>query len=233
MTTIAEGVTPVPAPPRWTITVDLTPPEILAARRARGVQRLVVLLLTALVLLCLLVYGIARLHESSASSDLKAENARTAQLQAKQRSFNGLIALKGKIAAVQTQLATLLATDVDLQKVLSEVQVAARAGTAINQASLTLQDSANPTAGGSPASDTGASSLDTGPHAHIGTLTLSGIAKQDKDVATYLDSLTAIAGVVEPYPGPISVSSAGAQFSITMTLNNSLLTHRYDVKNGK
>ncbi|MFL6162256.1 MAG: PilN domain-containing protein [Jatrophihabitantaceae bacterium] len=208
--------------PGWGIVANLIPPELLQARRVRALQKLVG------AFLCLLLvvagagtgYAVFRSHESAQS--LAAEQTRTSQLIAQQNRYSNVTQIQGNVTQVRTQLATLMKMDVDSSALIDAMLKQLPAGAVVTQLALTIAEP-TPTA----ANNAGASTLDTSGQPHIGTVTLSGQALTVPDVAVLVDRLSALKGVVDPYPTTNTVNDTGAQFTIQLSINDSLLSHRY------
>jgi hypothetical protein len=230
MTAIADEPA-VALHPGWGIAAELMPPEILDGRRAKVIQRLMVLGLAGLLAICALSYGAVRLAGHGPAADLKKVNAQTVQLQQQQRSYNNVVRIKGQISAANSQLAALMASDTDIAQAVTATLGAAPIGTTIDQLSVAIN-----AAGGqaTAATGAGAANLDTGTAAHIGTISISGVTPQLTDVAAYVDSLAAVPGIAVPYPGTSSVGPKGTNFSIQVVVTSVLHSSRFDgTKNGK
>jgi hypothetical protein len=114
--------------------------------------------------------------------------------------------------------------DVDSAALIGALLSQLPPGASVTQLALTI---AAPTP--NAANNAGASALDTSGQPHIGTVTISGQARSVADVALLVDRLGTVKGVVDPYPSTNTVNDTGTQFSIQLAINNSLLSHRYDL----
>jgi hypothetical protein len=208
--------------PGWGIVANLIPPELLQARRVRALQKLVGLLLVLLVIIGGAGYGYALYHSHQASQELSVEQNRTSQLLADQNRYRGVTEIQGNVEQVRGQLAKLMGMDVDTSALIGSLIKQLPSGTSVTQLALTIAEP-TPTA----ANNIGASALDTSSQAHIGTITVSGQAHQVSDVALFLNRLNALPGLVSPYPSTSSVNDTGVQFTIQLSINDSLLTHRF------
>ncbi len=72
-----------------------------------------------------------------------------------------------------------------------------------------------------------AAQLDTSGHAHIGSVTITGMADTMTEVANYVDKLQQVKGVVVPYPANNAVAGLVVQYTIQLTLTDELYTHRF------
>jgi len=215
--------------PGWGIVADLMPPEILQARRALVVRRMVTRSLIALVCVMVLLFAYAFMQKRSASNALTDSQDRTITLQSEVRKYSDVTTMQGTVNQVQNQVSSLLKTDIDFPKVLADLQKALPPGVTLGQMSMTVV-SAGAQTGSGAGTVPGGGNLDPGAHAHIGTVTLAGSAAKATDVSAYVDKLRALTGVVEPYPVSNVNSGSSFTYNIQLTLTDELYTHRFDVK---
>lgn len=228
MTTIARPKELWNTMPGWGIVANLTPPELLAARKLRVIRKLLAVGLVLMLVIGAAGYTYAAIQRSAASGDLASEQARTAALQVQQRKYSGVVQIQGTITQVQSELAGLLKNDVDFEALLGQIRSRLPAGMTVGQLSVVLDNGAVSSATG------GGAALDASGLTHIGTVTLSGTGTRLSDVSTYVDKLKTITGVVEPYPASNQSADAGVQYSVQLTLTDELLTHAHDLnKIGK
>ena len=213
--------------PGWGIVANLIPPEVLQARRVRAVRKLVAYALCALVLLAGLGYGYAFFRSQQAADALSAEQSRTSQLLAQQKRYADVTLLQGTVAGVRTELSQLLASDVDMSALVNSVLRQLPAGATVSQLAVTMSPPAGQQAKVNPAS--GTASLDTSGRPHLGLITLTGQAPRVPDVSTLVDRLGALPGFLDPYPTSNTTNDKGTLFTIQFTVNDSLLSHRYDL----
>jgi hypothetical protein len=230
MTAVAEVLVTEPqersgaSMPGWGIAADLTPPEILTARRARTVRRLVLVALVGVLVLCAGASVLAVLHTGSASSALDAEQAQTASLRAQQQRYAEVIRVQGSLGSVRAQLGSLLADDVDFGALASAVDGARPTAVRLSQVTAVLTLVAGP---GAPAAPSGLGSLDSSGRRHLGNLTITGTAGSLSDVARYTDRLAAVRGAVAANPVSEQRTAGGVHFTIELSLTDALLTGRY------
>jgi hypothetical protein len=212
--------------PGWGIVANLIPPEVLQARRVRAVRKLVAYLLCVLVLLAGLGYGFAFFRSQQAAEALAAEQSRTAQLLVQQKRYADVTLLQSSVAGVRTELSQLLKSDVDMSALVTSVLRQLPPGASVSQLAVTMTppEGQQPTV--NPASGTGA--LDTSGRAHIGLITITGQAPRVSDVSTLVDRLGAMRGFIDPYPTANTTNDKGTLFTIQFSINDSLLSHRYD-----
>jgi hypothetical protein len=220
--------------PGWHVVADLTPPELIAARRLKVVRLFVLVVVVIVAAACAGGYYLARQQAAAAATDLEAAQATSTTLQAQQRSFAGVTALQGTLDAVRGQIATLLAADVDFSQLLGDIGAALPPGMSINQASVTI----TPPTDGKAASAGGASALDASGVTHIGTVTLAGTGQTLEDLPVFIQRLGAIDGVFDPYPlanqvvttGSDSGAGTGTTYSVQITLTDARLSHAFDME---
>ena len=208
--------------PGWGIVANLIPPELLQARRVRALRKLVAVLLFLLLLLAGAGGGYAMYRSHQAAQALSVEQNRTSQLLADQNRYRDVTQIQGNVEQVRTQLAKLMGLDVDTAGLIDSLVKQLPAGGALNQLALSIT-APTPNA----ANNIGASALDTSGQPHIGTITISGEVLKVSDVALFVDRLSGLKGVVDPYPSTSTVNDTGAQFTVQLSINDSLLSNRY------
>lgn len=229
MTALLRRSDPWTVQPGWGIFVDLTPPELMNARQLRTVRRAVVAGLVAVLLLLAGAYFVADRDRSSAEDELANAQLTTTQLQQQQHKYLGITEIKGTVLQIRTQIAGLMQGDVATDSLLQRIGAAAPAGVELQTVSVTI--SAAGVAGAQ--AQAGGSTIDVTTHARIGTVTLNGTASRMDAVSTFVDRLSAIAGVLDVVPTSNSQGKDGGQFTVTLGLDDQLLTHHFDVKGGK
>jgi hypothetical protein len=208
--------------PGWGIVADLTPPELIAARRLRVVRKAIIGALAFMLVLSVAGYTMAYLQNRSAQSALTAEQIRGTQLQASQKQYVGVTQIQSAVTQVNGQLATLLANDVDLAALVQAVNAAKPSGVDISSLAVTMTGS-----GASSSASGSGSSLDTSGAQHIGTIEIDGGGTRLTDAATYVDNLLKIKGVVAAVPTTNQQIDNVVQYAIQVTVTDALYTHRY------
>lgn len=238
MTVTEQNVAPAPAPlppqmPGWHIVTDLTPPELIEARRVKVIRFIVVMVVGLVLVACVGGFFYARSQANLAQQDVTSEQAITASLQQTQRSYSGITALQGSITGINSQIAALMAADVDVPKLLADLQTALPTGMTINQIDIEITASKTSTTGGGSGSAGGPGSLDASGAAHIGTITVGGTGTKLADLATYIDRLAKVDGIFDPFPLTNQATAAGTTYTLQLTLTDALLTNRYATTGGK
>jgi hypothetical protein len=216
--------------PGWGIHVDLTPVELLDSRRLRTVRRLIVAAFVLLLAGLGAADFLAAARVDTARTRLADEQTSNTRLQSQQRSYRGTVETENSINQIRTQLARLMARDVDVAAV--STAIGSRLPPGMTVAELGLSVTTDDRSGAGSAGSGGASNLDTSGQQHIGAVTLSGTARRMTDVSTLVDRLRTMNGVVEPYPTATQQTTKGVTFSVQLTLTDRLLTHRFDFQAG-
>lgn len=216
--------------PGWGIVANLIPPEVLQARRVRAIRKLVAYALVALVLLAGVGYGYAWYRSQQAADTLSAEQSRTTALLAQQKRYADVTVLQSSVAGVRTELSTLLASDVDMAALTTAILKQLPAGASVSQLAVTMA----PTAGRQATANmsTGTGTLDTSGRTHIGLVSMTGQAVRVADVSTLVDRLSTLPGFIDPYPTANTTNDKGTLFTVQFSIDDRLLSHRYDVKSG-
>lgn len=205
---------------------DLTPPELLNARRLHGLRRTLLLGLTVVVALVALAFAGAVWRSHQAGAGLAQQQARTATLRAEQQRYGEVTAIQGSTRLVRSQLAGLVAGDVDIATLLGSVRAALPASMVLGEVGVTLTDPAATTAA---ARSSGTGSLDTSGAAVVGSITVSGTSTKLVDLAAYVRTLQATKGVVDVVPVTNQLADSSFTYSVTMSVTERVLSHRFDV----
>lgn len=217
-----------PAPdtyePGWMIYADLTPPELISARRLRALRRSMLLGLGALVVVIVLLFLATLVRGRQAADDLAREQAVSSQLVTQQARYGVVTQIEGSTAGVRAQLATLMADEVDVTGVLTSITATLPRGVALTAVQTTVN--AGGTAAGGSA---GTTSLDTSGAVQIGQVTLAGTAPGLESVSAYVDALSRRPGLVDVVPVTNQGTGTAFTFSITAAVTDAVLTDRYSV----
>jgi hypothetical protein len=213
--------------PGWGIVANLIPPEVLQARRVKAVRKLVAYGLCVVVLIAALGYGFAWYRNQQAADTLAAEQSRTSQLMAQQKRYADVTLLQGSVAGVRTQLSHLLASDVDVAALMATILSQLPAGATVSQLAVTMSAPAGQQTAVNVA--TGSGALDTSGRPHIGLISITGQALRVSDVSTLVDRLSLLRGFLDPYPTSNTTNDKGTLFTIQFSVDDRLLSHRYDV----
>lgn len=204
------------ARPGWGIAADLTPPELVTARRLQKQRKVIAVALAVLLVLCGAGYVISIRQHASARDSVTLARDETATLQAQTKAYANVTQIETKTSKINQQLAVVLASDVDFAKLLRTLRGQLPGTMTIKTVSVSL------------ATGAGATVAPTGGHAVIGTVILGGSALTYVDVSHYVDTLSTTAGIVDVVPTSAQASKSGVQYNVTFNITNQLLTHRFD-----
>jgi hypothetical protein len=216
--------------PGWTIVGDLTPPELINARRLHTLRRLIFVGLGIVVVLCAVAYGYAMIQHSRATDDLDSASAQTTQLQLETNKYSGITRIESTVAGVKAQIASVMLNDVDTAGLVARLRKALPGTMSIESLNINITGaSATANAAGS------SSSLDLSGNAIIGAVTISGSGQHLSDVSAYVDNLSRLPGLANIVPTSNEVQNHVAHFTIMFALTDRLYSHHFDVnaKGGK
>ena len=208
----------------WGIAADLTPPEIVSARRLSRLRRWIAIALVGLAVLVAAGYGLAMIENNTARNRTVAEQELTAPLQTEQKKYGDVTQTKAKLTLTRTQVATLMAADVDVSTFLTKVNSPLPATMSIKTLAVNLLQATV----AAPAA-VGTGGLDTSGRAPIGTVIIGGTAATFDDVAKYVDTLASTPGVTNVVPTSSQADETGVQYSLTFTVTDTLLSKRFDL----
>jgi Tfp pilus assembly protein PilN len=220
--------TPPLAPPR----VNLLPPEIAAQR---AVRKLAAALAGAVVLCAAAVgggYAYAGAGEDAARADLATAQSVQAGLQRQQRALAPAQQTQTQIQAAQAALGAAMGNEVLWSRYLDQLRLSRPEGVRFATVNLTpsATTGATPSAttGGSGGAGTGAGAGAAVPGA-IATITITGKARSQPDVAALLDVLAQIKGFTGVYLTSTDGDAATGVVSYTVTaaVTPEALSHRY------
>lgn len=208
--------------PGWGIAVDLTPVEIVNTRKVRSLKKMIVAALGLVLVLCVGATARTFLDKADAQDSYDAAQATTADLEAQAAKYADITAMQTAITQVGTQVATLMANDIDFVNLMARIRTALPPGVTINNVSIALAQQAAT----DPAADPAAAAVPG--TTVVGTITLSGSGGAIKDLATYVANLIRLKGVVDVVPTSTTKTETGMDYSLTMNITDTLFTHRFD-----
>ena len=201
------------AMPGWSITVDLTPPELRTRRSLALLRRVIAAVLAFVILLCVGGYLLAVHANSTAQDALDAASSHTTSIRATLGQHSAVTQVKAATSAIDTQLAALFTDDVDVPKLIADLPDADPSHLTVTSVNLSVTDDPGPATPGSPTT--------------IGTVTMSGTARHLADLATEVKALNGVRGVTNVIPTTNSTSGTGTSWSLTFQLTDALYTHRF------
>lgn len=222
--------------------VNLLPPETLDARRFRKTQRLLVVLVAAVVLLLAGATFWSQLGVDDARASLEATQSRTTLLRAQEARYAEVPALLAQVETARSAREQAMARDVLWYRFLSDVALSVPAGVWLDGVSVQLlRDGggslAGASTGGAPAK------ADVLSPDGIGQVSFTGKANTMPDVAAWLDAVGEITGVDASTLKTATRTDDGAAagsaeerapltFTTTVTVTEKALSHRFDRKAG-
>lgn len=222
-----EGYSPQTSRAGWDIVADMTPPELVARRRLAVLRRRIAIALVLVVVLCATTFGLATFRQLSADNKAADEAARTAALNRSAARYAGITEIETTVKGLDAQVATVMAKDVDVARIIAAVRRALPTSMTMQSISVTLDQSSSTDA------TTGTSAgLDASGRPTIGTVTISGTGRGLDDLPAFVDDLMTVRGFVDVLPTSNAVSDGSAQFNVTFILTDLLFTHRFDADKG-
>jgi hypothetical protein len=206
-----------------TLTANLLPPEVIEQRQVTRIRWVVLIaLVTALVLLAA-GYGIATYRSSVEQDRVEVAESEALILRQQQRVYQEVISAQTQSKAINSQLSTLVATDVDWAKLFGALRAVAPRGLALTSVGVALTDPA--TASGTTSTAAGLPSADgTVP---IGTVTISGVSASKVAIAAYVDALGTVTGIGNTLLSGVTDQQAGTDFTLRADLSPVALSHHY------
>jgi type IV pilus assembly protein PilN len=210
------------------VVADLLPREIVQARLARKIRRAVLSGLAAVTVLLVAWCAVAVVQTHRAQDDLAAARDQAAALRAKQSQYAEVVTVQAQSAAIDAQLESLMARDLQWTTVLATVRQLQPQGVALTAVTGTL-----PT-GLDTAGDTSIVKLpNTTGEQTIGTLTVSGTGASKALIASYVDALAKVSGLGNPVVSGVTFAEGTLQFTAQLDITESMLGGRYTASGGE
>lgn len=206
-----------------TITADLLPEEVVAARRARRTRGWVIAVVGVVVLALVGWYVVADMGTRDANTELESVNAEQSRLQRKQAGYGEVVNTQSENLAITKQLNTLMANDLQwagLIDTLRDTGTASKASLEGISAALAV----GTTVAAAPALPS------TSPAATIGTITIAGGAPDKPSVARYVEALGAVSSLANPYVTSVTQTDKGVSFVLTVDITAGALCGRFTTK---
>jgi hypothetical protein len=198
------------------VAANLLPVEVMAERRSRRVRRTVIALLAVFTVLLVGWYGFARVQTEVTRTELADAKANTERLTRQQGAYAELQQVQSESAAIERQLAQLMVNDMAWPTLLRGLRQAAPSGLRLTGITATLD--ASRTVG------TGAGNA-TAPS--LAFVTITGIGASKPQVATYVDALSKVTGVANPFITSVTASEKGLDFIVKVDVTGALLGGRF------
>lgn len=226
------GVRPAPG---WGLWVDLTPPELVTARKVRRLRRWLAAGLVVMALVVLAGYGWGIMRQRAADADLAAVQQRTAELTRQQDGYGDAVRLGSTTQTYVTTLSKLTDGDVDSTTVLSRIEAALPKGMTVTELRTTVTSvAAANTAGSNTAGSTGSGSgsgtggsaadpLAAAGQTSVGSVTISGNAPRADGIPAFATALARQPGFSDVVPATTQAGQGGYQYSVTLSLDQQLV----------
>jgi hypothetical protein len=200
-----------------TVFANLLPDEVVASRRLRALQRHLVLGLAGLVVLLIAVYGFSFWQTENARTDLSDQRTRTQGLQNQLKDFAPLLAAQAQAASINQTLAGLMTNDLSWRDLMTRIEAEAQGDVQVTGVNGSVTDSTQPAPSGPGG---GLQVLNDSGKPVVGTLTISGEAKDKRSLAAFVDRLDSVRGITVPLPASV----AGEQGKLTFSINTLIVS---------
>jgi Tfp pilus assembly protein PilN len=232
MSTTTDTALEAPSPTTGTalrfvaVRANLMPQEVLRARSADRMRQRVVIVLSGLVVLLAIVYLASWFQTNSARHSLSSLQSQGVSLQDKTNSFGSLVTAQSQTASIQSQLQQLMVGDLSWRDMLTTLRAKAPSGITLSTVTGNITSGA---ASANGAADTtgGYGALNQSGQQQVGTLTLTGTARDKTEVADYVDSLNKVKGLASPFPNSVTSASGSVTFNLTVLITADALGGRY------
>lgn len=207
------------------VRADLMPAEVIRTRQADQMRRRVLVGLAAVVAALALAFGFSWWQTHAANSNLAKLQQQSDSLTAQTRQYGPLVDAQARTASIHSQLQRLMVGDLSWRQMLTTLRTQAPAGVGLTQVSGTITTGAAGTNGTTDATG-GYNALGSGQQA-VGTLTLTGAARDKKSVADYADKLGGVKGLADPFPTSVTTAASKVTFTMTLIITSDALGGRY------
>ncbi|SHN20926.1 PilN domain-containing protein [Cryptosporangium aurantiacum] len=210
------------------LSANLLPPEVVQQRRLVRIRLVVLASLGTVIVLLAAGYAVA--HWQSTRQEQKLADAQTEAivLHQQMRAYDELVTAQTQTTKIDTQLAKLLATDVQWATLFGKLRAAAPRGLDLTGVSVALTDPTTQGTSGGSSSTTTASGLPSADgKTPIGSLTINGTSTTKTAIAGYVDSIGKVTGVGNVLLAGVTDQDDGTDFTLRADLAPTLLSHHY------
>ena len=205
--------------------VNLLPPEIHLARKARSIKAALVGVVAVAGLIVVALTLAAHHSVSSAKSRLADAKTQNAALERQVSALGDVTALRAQVVAAQGMLASAMATEVQWSHYLNDLSLTIPDNVWLT--SMSVSSAAGSTSTSQPRTTGSTSVLPAG----VGQITFVGTAFSHDDVANWLDSLAKEKCYSNPYFSNSTAAAIGnkqvVNFSSTVTVTPACYSGRY------
>lgn len=204
--------------------VDLLPPEVRFARKAKVIHRRLNFLVFLIVILMVGGIALVRAQAIQAHANLSIEEANTASLLLQQQKYGEVQKVQNEIGSIQAAQQVGTSTEINWEQYLTSVQATLPPNVTLDTVNI---DSATPFAPYTQA---------TAPlqGSRIATLSFTAKSSTLPEVPAWLNALTTLPGYADASPGSVTRNDSGTySVNITMHINQAAFTHRFAVVGKK
>jgi hypothetical protein len=211
-----------------TISADLLPDEIVAGRRARRSRGWVVVALVVVLALLAGWYVWAGRQVIDADDDLSRVTRQATDLQKRQTKYREVVDVQNQATTITKELKALLASDLQWANLLDTLRsTGSKSGVSVLGVNAALDQAT----GNSNATE---SLPSTTKNAKVGMVTITGGAPDKPSIAKYVDALSHLTSVANPYLTTATKSDTPGdqawQFSVTVDITSATLCGRFTTK---
>jgi Tfp pilus assembly protein PilN len=212
--------------PGWGVAVNLTPPQLVTARRLRTVRKLIAAGVGVVVIGCGAGYFLAARDHSDAQNAVAGVQVQTAQLQSELAKYSTTTKIQSTTSAVRQQISQVMTGDVATDALLAQIRAALPANMSIQAASVTVSQVGVDAA---TADTTGTTGLSDPRYPRIGDITITGTGQDLATVSAFVAKLQGLRGLVDVVPTSNAADTTGVQWTIALGFTDQLRTHAYDI----
>jgi Tfp pilus assembly protein PilN len=208
------------------IAANLLPLEIVESRRDRRVRGVVLAALVSFVAVLVAWYALSAYQTKQARTALATAQQSGDAVLRQQRNYSDVVNVQAESTVITTQLASLLANDLQWSRLLDAVVGSAPDGVALTAVTGALTPAVK---------DAGSTAIvlpNTSGQRQIGTLTISGTTLEGVAVATYVDALGKIKGLGNPLLGGVTAQNGILHFTVQLDITSGALGGRYPATSG-
>jgi len=198
--------------------VDLLPPEVRHARKAKVIHRRLGFLVFLVIILMIGGVALVRAQAIQARVNLSIEEANTTSLLIQQRKYGQVQRVQNEIQSIQAAQQVGTSTEINWEQYLTSVQATLPTNVTLDTVNI---DSATPFAPYTQA---------TAPlqGSRIATLSFTARSSTLPEVPAWLNALTTLPGYADASPGSVTRNDSGTySVNITMHINQAAFTHRF------
>jgi Tfp pilus assembly protein PilN len=212
--------------PGWGVAVNLTPPQLVTARRLRTVRKLIASGVGVVVLGCGAGYFLADRQHADAENAVASVQVQTAQLQAELAKYSSTTKIQSAVSGMRQEISAIMTGDVASDALLAQIRAALPANVSIQAVSVVVSQAGVAAATPDTAGTTG---LSDPRYPRIGDISITGNGQTLADVSAFVAKLQGLRGLVDVIPTSNAADKTGVQYSITLGFTDQLRTHAYDI----